>query len=201
MCPRDATRGSKNTDLPPTACATSCYGAESLRGNFLRCQENLRLLEVFCTVRFLTLSCRDYHRFMIAVGVRHQLWSRPYPSYELWDRPLNTYKVLCYDRASLTRRVITDSFCRKSVGISCVSFYVCVAAIRYQAWYIYGCGEGSKFIIYVEYGRKVHCAESAKLLTVVNKMRDRHELAIACLIYDTPESTRESCQGKRHKYV
>jgi hypothetical protein len=86
---------------------------------------------------------------MIAVGVRHQLWSRPYPSYELWDISLHTYKVLSYDRASLTRRVITDSFRRKSVGKSCVSFYVCVAAIRYQAWYIYGCEEGSKFINYV----------------------------------------------------
>jgi hypothetical protein len=63
----------------------------------------------------------------IAVGVRHQLCSRPYPSYELWDRPLHTYKVFFYDGASLTRRVITDSSRRKSVGISCVSLYVCVA--------------------------------------------------------------------------
>jgi hypothetical protein len=48
MCPRDATRGIENVDLPPTARATSCYGAETLRGKSLRCIENLRLLIVFC---------------------------------------------------------------------------------------------------------------------------------------------------------
>jgi hypothetical protein len=48
ICPRDATRGSENADIPPTASATSCYGAETLRGIFLRYTENLRLLIVFC---------------------------------------------------------------------------------------------------------------------------------------------------------
>ena len=32
--PRDSTRGSENADLLPTACATSCYGAETPGNKF-----------------------------------------------------------------------------------------------------------------------------------------------------------------------
>jgi hypothetical protein len=49
ICRRDVTCGSENADLPPTARATSCYGAETLGNNIYVRRETLRVLLVFCT--------------------------------------------------------------------------------------------------------------------------------------------------------
>jgi hypothetical protein len=54
--------------------------------------------------------------------------------------------------------------------------------------------------IYIGVGKAVNSATmsnkvakcTGRKVTVVNKMRDRHERAIACLMYDTRESTRGS---------